>query len=170
MNALIGIPLDCLLHLALVVGNVSTGFMMSDDLNILFTCITSYFIHIKVGIRFSKVKTLHTSPTFPSFVPPLKQHTFDVIGMSKINVFLGIGGCSAMPIVHLPGFHSQMHPPPDTDIFYRLDPVGGIQFTRFIQVKDQRRINQSDSLRSDLNGTPCSGKTILFTSFNSIGP
>ena len=33
MNALIGIPLDCLLHLALVVGNVSTGFMMSDDLD-----------------------------------------------------------------------------------------------------------------------------------------
>ena len=72
MNTFFGIPLDRFFHLAFVVGNISSGFMMSDDLNIFLTCITDYFINIKISVRFGKIKILHTTPALPAFVPPLE--------------------------------------------------------------------------------------------------
>jgi len=170
MNTMFCVPLHGMIHLTFIVGNIASSLMMSDDFNAFLFRIMHNLVNVKISIRFRKVKILHTTPAFPSFVPSLKQNTLYIIGGSEINILLGIGGSGSMTFVHLPSLHTQMHSPPHSDIFQGTNPIGSFQYTRFVQIQNQGRINQPDSFRSNLDGTPGSSKMIAFTHFDTIRP
>ena len=74
-------------------------------------------------------------PILPAGTPPFGQYCVKVICFSKIDVFFhGFGSCS-MSFAQSPGMGSQMHSPPNTDIFSWLNPGNIFQLVRLVQVQ-----------------------------------
>ena len=171
MDAQVGIPFVGFIQLLLIVEDVTAGFMVSDNLNAFFTGVAGYLFYIEISIGLSVVKCLRPTPVFPAFVPAFVHHCFYVVGGGKVNISFGIPGGSAVTVVDDPAFHAQMHSPPDAYILHRTYPVRGFQCTRFVQVEDESRVNQSHCFRGNLQGAPGSFKTSSgYAGFYAVGP
>ena len=70
--SIIDIPTQRLIQLPFIIRDISSGFMMSDNTNSLFLCISCDFIHIEIGIRLRIVEILTAAPTFPALIPTFK--------------------------------------------------------------------------------------------------
>ena len=166
------IPFVSIVQLAFVIKDIATRFVVTDYFNPFLLGITCHLCHIEIDIRLGIVKSLHTAPTFPAFIPALEHHRFYVIGSSKIYISFGISGGSAVAFIHRPRFNPQMHSPPDTYVFHRTYPAQiTLQRTRFIQIQYQAGVYQTYRFGSYLNTAPRSHESPSGkTGFHPIGP
>ena len=132
MDTQIGIPFISLIQLIFVITDISSRFMMTDNLNTLLPGISCYFLYIEIGIRFGIIEVLRSAPVLPTFIPAFEHNGFDVVGCGKINITFCIFGSGAVAVVYHPALHTQMHAPPYTYILHRANPVGRLQNAGFV--------------------------------------
>ena len=147
VNPHVGIPLVCFIQLPLVIENITSGFVMPDNLNAFFTGVAGYLFDIEVCIRLGVVERLRAAPVLPTFIPSLVHHGFYIVGGGKVNVTLGVFSSRTVSVVNHPTLHAKMHPPPDTYVLHRSYPIRSFQRTRLIQVQYKSRIDQPYRLR-----------------------
>ena len=150
MHSMVGVGF--IQHL-LVIGCVSAGLVMPDDLHTQTVCQSAQIVHIPVVIRFGEREML---PVLPTFVPSLRQHGFDTMFLGETHVPLHILCRSTVDRSLFPGHGLDMHAPPDTHEFHRFDPRGVVQSAGFVEVKhDARSHHLRQRLREDDHAPRC---------------
>ena len=147
-------------HLGLVIGDISGGFMMADQMNALGLCIVCHRFQIEIWIGGGEVKAGFAAKPIPipARVPAFDQHAAKAMFSSKIDVALGIFRRRAMLRAAAPGRFVDVHLPPNADIFRRLDPRHIAQGIGLIEVEDQMAHHEACRIIADLDRPPRGGE------------
>src|SRR6202165_941737 len=123
--------------------------------------------------------------SIPADVPSLDEHAADPIRRGEIDVAFGIRGGGAVPRTRMPAHVPQavlkipefagrsaadVHPPPDTNEFHRLDPAYVWKDVRWIEVEAQDRRREIGGSIGDLNRAPWSHERRVTTHLVSVLP
>ena len=167
MDAIGRRPVQGRIQLAFIVQDIAAGFVVKDIGNAFGIGIPQDLIEIEIRRRLREIERFAVPPGLPAVIPAFEKHTVHVVGCGEINIPLGILRGGTMPAVIVPGLDAQVHSPPDADIFRRLDPGDVFDGTRFIEVQDQGRIDQSDRLPGNLHRPPGSLERLAYLRFGS---
>ena len=92
---------------------------------------------VEIGIRTRVVEMFLASPSVPSVVPAFKQDALDVVGRGKIYVPQRILRRGAVTGPHRPALGPEVHTPPDSYVFLRLNPRGVLYLRGLVEIEYQ---------------------------------
>ena len=168
-HPLLGRPGERMLQLPLVVGDVAARLVVVDHLDAPFARITHDLGHVEIGIGLGEVERLTAAPALPALVPSFEQHALDVVGRREVDVALGVLGRGAVAVVHRPALDAQVHAPPDAHVLHRADPARILDLRGFIEVENQRRVDQIDGPVAQLDRPPGGDEAARHAGLRPVG-
>lgn len=142
---------------------------MADDLDPAFAGVTHDLCNVEVGIGLREVERLAAAPVLPAFVPAFEQHPLNIVGRREVDMAFGVFGRRAVAVVHRPRLDAEVHAPPHADVLHRADPARIPDLRRFVQIENQRRIDQPHGIGRQLHGAPRGRKFIADMRFRAVG-
>ena len=146
-----------LIQFALVLGGIALCLVVENDFHTAAVGIFCQIINIVVGIGLYKREFgsgNRAVPCAPTFVPTLGKDTAETVVGSEINVTLHILGGGTMDRSLAPRHRLEVHTPPDTDEFHRVDPRSVLNTAGLVEVEHNARRHKCRQVVGDNHHTP----------------
>ena len=123
---------------------------------------------VEIPVRPAAVGTPRAVPRLPSFAPP-DQHGVDPVVGGEFEVTLDLFGRRIVPLFRRPGVGLRRRRPPDTDALHRPYPLRVPDLRGFVQIQDQRGVDESHGFGSQMHGAPRRDETSRDTRLRPVG-
>ena len=125
------------IQVGLVFVCASRCLVMADDIHTQFLCIFTQRIHviIRIGCHKGEAIVVDTLVSFPTGVPSFGQHPTKAVLARELEIPAHVIGGGTMTDALAPCPLMQVHRPPDTQEFHRLNPRRVFDGTGFIEVE-----------------------------------
>ena len=130
------IELETGFHLIFVIGDPAWSFMVTNEFHANFFSIIGNRFDIKVLIAFGKWEKLWVGNpvAVPANNPAFNKHAVKTVICCKIHVGFGSFSGGTMDIISAPGVFTNVHAPPNTDVFAWVNPICAFELVGFVEV------------------------------------
>ena len=158
-------------HLRLVVTDMATGLVVSDQSNAFFDCIARDGRKIEVRCRRRQVlRRLPDVVAVPADVPALGEHARHTVVGREIDLGSGRAGRRRVARAAAPRAESAMNLPPDAGVLAGLHPRHVAELVRFVQIQNEVGVQQADRRVGDLQRAPRRNERQPDPRFDTVRP